>query len=517
MGKCKNRRKMINHPYINYACGLVGKSYEDITFQDLVNHLALCANAICLQKTGTDDNITFVDTDKPSNKEDNIFMAPYVIVDDKSGVSLIKEINEVVKKLKEGKNNQKDVKKTFFPIGGDYTKFTDAGGATKSISKVSLKDYALILITGLTKYKPSMTVEVLEEIKGKRRKVVHTICVLPDFNSSHTTDFIDIFKRIQMRGGEFRKALPNGKPQIYNGNFPNAVKSKYLKMISILGAIGEVKKETEYSCKATNVFEALREGTLLMITSGGNGAEIVQFSHHIIDIAGKGNLRQIIDGLYYSRFYKFKGLHRTDGISLIKKYGISKDSIDVEYEKYDYYLSKFLILFNHYSFNEFISCRMEYPYKIKVLITKYFHSMEKVNLEIIDSAEALGSWINRAAFHVAKKEECPSKNWEKMNDDEKQKTTEKKFKFLVELESSVFSASDGVNLISHTLARVGRLSGEDAPYEAKLFIKAVMSSEISVEVAKNLLIAFSRIKSVESPNTDKSVKEVNQEIDCSNL
>ena len=99
-----------------------------------------------------------------------------------------------------------------------------------------------------------------------------------------------------------------------------------------------------------------------------------------------------------------------------------------------------------------------------------------------------------------------------------------KAKVLVELESSVFSTKSGDALIAYTITRAGRLSGFDAPAEASLFMEKAASGELPLEQAKNLIIAFSRLKSKKEEadkysNDNQSIENENEEMteDYSNI
>ena len=122
--------------------------------------------------------------------------------------------------------------------------------------------------------------------------------------------------------------------------------------------------------------------------------------------------------------------------------------------------------------------------------------MENISEEIVQSAKALGHWLNLVAYSVAKAE----------TKDEgtkgKEQLRELKAKVLVEMESSIFAAKSADALIAHTIARAGRLSATDAPAEASLFIEKVASGGLTLEQAKNLLIAFSRLKSTVNKNAN---------------
>lgn len=115
--------------------------------------------------------------------------------------------------------------------------------------------------------------------------------------------------------------------------------------------------------------------------------------------------------------------------------------------------------------------------------------MEHISEDIVRSAKELGRWLNVVAYRVAKAE---------TKDDNKQDNERlrvAKAKVLVELESSIFASKSADALIAHTIARAGRLSATDAPSEASLFMEKTASGALSLEQAKNLLIAFSRLKS----------------------
>ena len=86
---------------------------------------------------------------------------------------------------------------------------------------------------------------------------------------------------------------------------------------------------------------------------------------------------------------------------------------------------------------------------------------------------------------------------------------------MVELESSIFSAKSGDALVARTITRAGRLSGLAAPAAASLFMEKAASGELPLEQAKNLLIAFSRLKS-KKEEADKAYSNDNQSIENEN-
>ena len=127
--------------------------------------------------------------------------------------------------------------------------------------------------------------------------------------------------------------------------------------------------------------------------------------------------------------------------------------------------------------------------------------MAKIDPNVVLSAKVLGRWLNQTAYFAAKNE-VKSGNWEEIR--------KIKAKVLIELESSIFSAKSGDALIAQAVTRAGRLSNLDAPESASLFMEKTASGELELENAKNLLIAFSRIKN--KKESDSQPKEVTQEL-----
>ena len=172
------------------------------------------------------------------------------------------------------------------------------------------------------------------------------------------------------------------------------------------------------------------------------------------------------------------------------------------------------MLFNQSAFRGFLSFRAEYPEQVELLITTYFTKMAKIDPDIVRSAKELGRWLNQTAY-FATKDEVGKEDWNEIR--------KVKAKVLVELESSIFSAKSGDALIFHAVTRAGRISKLDAPESASLFMEKAASGELELENAKNLLIAFSRIKnkreSVEQPKEVTSAlgEDISEDEDFSNI
>lgn len=496
---------MTTHVYLKYAIALLMEEHglqteQDITFKEIKEELEKGLNAFSVKPTGDYHGQVKVQYDFTKEKNDAkkyIFLAPNTIASEMKASNLYNAVyktcsEENVDLLKAYKISQSEV-----PTSGEFNNFSDSGNIGRGKPSATVFDQCLALITSTTALKPC-----LQYKSGAGKISMDNTCLLPDLDITDLQKFIKLFKRIRIQKldsslmvgkvkcekGKTLRYIPK-RPNIFNGNFPNAPHSSALGSIALLGAIGEMTKEKDVSELANKVLESLKDCNFYAIKYGD--ASVFSFSHSIIRLAERGKLRRIVDSLYYVELYK-EGRRSTSNA--------------FEYQKFDLFASRFLQIFNRPAFKDFLAFRAEYPHDIELLLNTYFSDMEKIDKEIVTSAKKLGNWLNSVAYSSAKKEVGTS-NWDNL--------IKAKAKVLVELESSVFSAKSGDALIAYTITRAGRLSGFDAPTEASLFMEKAASGELPLEQAKNLLIAFSRLKS-KIEETDKVTSNDNQSIENEN-
>lgn len=496
---------MTTHVYLKYAIALLMEEHglqteQDITFKEIKEELEKGLNAFSVKPTGDYHGQAKVQYDFTKEKNDAkkyIFLAPNTIASEMKASNLYNAVyktcsEENVDLLKAYKISQSEV-----PTSGEFNNFSDSGNIGRGKPSATVFDQCLALITSTTALKPC-----LQYKSGAGKISMDNTCLLPDLDITDLQKFIKLFKRIRIQKldsslmvgkvkcekGKTLRYIPK-RPNIFNGNFPNAPHSSALGSIALLGAIGEMTKEKDVSELANKVLESLKDCNFYAIKYGD--ASVFSFSHSIIRLAERGKLRRIVDSLYYVELYK-EGRRSTSNA--------------FEYQKFDLFASRFLQIFNRPAFKDFLAFRAEYPHDIELLLNTYFSDMEKIDKEIVTSAKKLGNWLNSVAYSSAKKEVGTS-NWDNL--------IKAKAKVLVELESSLFSAKSGDALIAYTITRAGRLSGFDAPTEASLFMEKAASGELPLEQAKNLLIAFSRLKS-KIEETDKVTSNDNQSIENEN-
>lgn len=507
---------MTTHVYLKYAIALLMEEHglqteQDITFKEIKEELEKGLNAFSVKPTGDYHGQAKVQYDFTKEKNDAkkyIFLAPNTIASEMKASNLYNAVyktcsEENVDLLKAYKISQSEV-----PTSGEFNNFSDSGNIGRGKPSATVFDQCLALITSTTALKPC-----LQYKSGAGKISMDNTCLLPDLDITDLQNFIKLFKRIRIQKldsslmvgkvkcekGKTLRYIPK-RPNIFNGNFPNAPHSSALGSIALLGAIGEMTKEKDVSELANKVLESLKDCNFYAIKYGD--ASVFSFNHSIIRLAERGKLRRIVDSLYYIVLYK-EGRRTTNNA--------------FEYQKFDLFASRFLQIFNRPTFKDFLAFRAEYPYDIELLLNTYFCDMEKIDKEIVTSAKELGKWLNYVAYRSAQQEVGTSSDWDDL--------IKAKAKILVELESSVFSAKSGDALIAYTITRAGRLSGFDAPTEASLFMEKAASGELPLEQAKNLLIAFSRLKSKKeeadkaSSNDNQSIENENEEMteDYSNI
>ena len=496
---------MTTHVYLKYAIALLMEEHglqteQDITFKEIKEELEKGLNTFSVKPIGDycgQTKVQYGFTKEKNDAKKHIFLAPNTIASEMKASNLYKAVcktcsEDNIDLLKAYKISQSEV-----PTSGEFNNFSDSGNIGRGKPSATVFDECLALITSTTALKPC-----LQYKSGARKISMDNTCLIPDLEISDLQNFIRLFKRIRIQKldnslmvgkvkcekGKTLKYIPK-RPKIFNGNFPNAPQSSALGSIALLGTIGEMTKEKDVSELANKVLESLKDCNFYAIKYGD--ASVFSFSHSIIRLAERGKLRRIVDSLYYVELYK-EGRRSTSNA--------------FEYQKFDLFASRFLQIFNRPAFKDFLAFRAEYPHDIELLLNTYFSDMEKIDKEIVTSAKKLGNWLNSVAYSSAKKEVGTS-NWDNL--------IKAKAKVLVELESSVFSAKSGDALIAYTITRAGRLSGFDAPTEASLFMEKAASGELPLEQAKNLLIAFSRLKS-KIEETDKVTSNDNQSIENEN-
>lgn len=473
---------------------------QDITFKEIKEELIKGLNAFSVKPIGDycgKTKVSFGFTKEKNDAKKYIYLSPNTIASEMKASNLYNAICKTCSEENIDLHKAYKISQSEVPTSGEFNSFSDSGNIGRGKPSATVLDQCLALITSTTAFKPC-----LQYKSGVGKVSTDNTCLIPDLDISDLQNFIKLFKRIRIQ--KLDSSLMIGKvecetrtlkykpkrPNIFNGNFPNAPHSSALGSVALLGTIGEMTKEKDVSELAKKVLESLKDCNFYAIKYGD--ASVFSFNHSIIRLAERGKLRRIVDSLYYVVLYK-EGRRSTNNA--------------FEYQKFDLFASRFLQMFNRPTFKDFLAFRAEYPYDIELMLNTYFCDMEKIDKEIVTSAKELGKWLNNVAYRSAQQEVGTSPGWDDL--------IKAKAKVLVELESSIFFAKSGDALVAHTITRAGRLSGLDAPAAASLFMEEAASGELPLEQAKNLLIEFSRLKS-KKEEADKAYSNDNQSIENEN-
>ena len=434
---------------------------------------------------------------KKGSPDKGVFLSPSVTITDIKAPGLWTQIEGLIKQLDNSKLDDKaSIKQSIAPMTGEYN-----NGRSRHTPKSTLEEAVCCAITTTSIYKPCIS---FRSSDGKYTN--HSI--IPDLPIEELQAFIALFKKMLISNAS--KSLFSGivsreinksgtkykprRPNLFFGNFPNPPRSSYLATIGIIASIAEWAREAKLTNWANKVLETLKEATLYLVTYGN--AKPFTYNHYVIDLAKEGKLREIIDSVFHTQLFEKS------------RWNYSSKEDQIEYKKFDLFASRFLQQFNRPTFKDFLAFRAEYPYQLEILLKTYFTKMENINIEIVQSAKELGRWLNYVAYRTAKAEHPNTKS------EDFKKT---KAKVLVEIESSAFSAKSGDALVAQVVTRAGRLSQMDAPPEADIFIEQTCSGKLPLDQAKNLIMAFSRLRNkYEKPNiAEEDETETGNTIDTS--
>lgn len=511
--------KEINHPYLKYAQALLLEenklsSAEEINLDLIKKEIEVGLSHFSVQVCGDYEGkseVRYSFTSSKNSASQFVFLSPNVVSTEMLSKNIYKSVNEILAVKDIVLDKTTDIAMSDMPICGEFNSFSEKGNVGRGASRSVVYERCLAIITSLTPYKPC-----LQYMTGTKQISTDNVCIIPDLSIQELVDFIKLFKQLRFQKSEKDLMVGNVKcetkgkgekqiliytpkrPLLFRGNFPNPPYSSALGSVALLGAIGEMTKDADCLELAKRVLESLKHATMYMVKYGD--AKTFTYNHYVVDLAKESSLRTIVDSIYYSVLYN-------EGLRTLKS---------TEYQKFDLFASRFLQLFNRAAFKDFLSFRAEYPYQLELLFKTYFIKMENIDVKIVSSARELGKWLNLVAYFAAKsevKEGIPD-YYEKMR--------QAKAKVLVELESSTFSAKTGDALIAQAVTRAGRLSGLDAPESAALFMEKTASGELELEQAKNLLMAFSRLKNkkeiTDQPQSVMENDENEEEVeDCSNV
>lgn len=513
------------HPYPRYgfAAALVNsehftipehlETWEDVrqlaieALKDGLTYFSVFTNDDPTLEGTTTLNYNYVTTNLSPGKasrqisEYGFFLAPHIVTADASAAKTVGEAKQLIKALEHCKTEialykPYELKRSFAPL----TSKLNNGSKSMQYPKASLRDAAFTCIATLTRFKPAVYAPYK---KGSFANAV----VIPDLPLYSLTqdskemsypilDFVDELSKMQnFQLGENimigkvnpDKKKPYGRPKLHKGNYPHAPADRDLNAVSLVAAIAEWYKQNVAQGKRAEHIKAVLEsleGRPLYVISY-EFARQERFSHHLISLALEHNIPKLQKAVWESKIY-----------------GVDKPD-DPKRQLFNLAFTRLLQFYTSTDFKNFMAYRAEYPAAFLPLFNKYFMDAENLPPTLVRSARAYGQSLNYAAYLTATK---------KYEEDQKAGRTslskdEYKARILTELESRVLSAKKKHELLSQISITIGRMTGRDLFPEAGDFMEAILTEQLDVKQAQNLITAFMRLRSVAA----NSAEEDNQE------
>ncbi|MDZ7693036.1 MAG: hypothetical protein U5K69_18250 [Balneolaceae bacterium] len=241
--------------------------------------------------------------------------------------------------------------------------------------------------------------------------------------------------------------------------------------------MGQWAKRAGIWDRTEKVLEKLVSRPIYLVSYESDLFRQVHLGHHVKRLAEKHNLPKIINDLYHAKFYNSEHNKRDNKTR----------------ELFFEMASRFLQFYTASSFQDFLSFRLEYPHSFSSILEDYFMSEKNIPKDIVQSARQYGNYLNKVAFIIGK-DEAENKN---TNRD----LYEAKANILAQLESTAMSCKNATSLFAQLNVQAGRMSNMDVPEEASRFIEATNTGEITLSQARDLILAYMRLRS------DGSTKE----------
>lgn len=409
--------------------------------------------------------------------EDGYYIAPHVVIDDRNARYLIREARSALNDLSnpESVDLERSVKmkRSFAP----FTSKLNQGTKSLSEPKSTKLEATFSLVAALTPLKPAAQVEFTNQV------------MIPDLGMDGMIQFVRLFRSMSSseRGNylirERREGSKRKRPPLFDGNYPDAPRSQAFGPVGLMGAIGQWARRAGRLEEATPLLEKMAGRPIYLVSYDGGLMRQEYIGHHAARLAKTYDLPAVIDSLYRARFYK-ESDNRPDSNNR---------------KSYLRMASRFLQLYTRPAFRDFLAFRVQYDPVFLPILTDYFMSQQKIDTDIVQSARAYGSYLNSVAYHIARQE--IEQNEQKEGGGTGRSIYEAKTRALAQLESAALSARRPSALFAQLNVDAGRQSNRDVPAEAERFLEATNTGDIDFDVAKDLVLAYMRLRSASSSSS----------------
>lgn len=411
--------------------------------------------------------------------EDGYYIAPHVVIDDRNAHYLIRAARSMLDEL-QGESAidplaSVKMKRSFAP----FTSKLNQGKRSLSYLKSTRMEAVFSLVATLT---PLKAASLVWKRSGETITTVNQ-ALIPDLDLASAVQFVRLFRSMQAKEmGEFltlnRSEESNRKrPPLFDGNYPDAPGSSAFGPVGLMGAIGQWAERAGRMDDARPVLEKMAGNPVYLVSYDGGLMRQEFVGHHAARLAEEHDLPSVIASLYRARFYN-EDDNRPDSSNRQTFFRMA---------------GRFLQLYTQPAFRDFLAFRVQYDRIFSPILTDYFMSEQAIDADIVQSARAYGAYLNDVAYHIARQE---------VEENEKQEgggtgrnLYEAKTRALAQLESTAMSARRPSALFAQLNVDAGRQSNRDVPAAAERFLEATNAGEIDFDTAKDLVLAYMRLRS----------------------
>lgn len=404
--------------------------------------------------------------------EDGYYIMPHVVVDDQSSRYSVKGVRSIMKKIDTGVSPDKsaELKRSFTP----FTTKLNQGTSSQSNPKTDILEVIFSMVAAVTPLKPATQVDFTNQV------------MIPDLDLKGLITFVRLFE--SMQGSEVgggltltrKETSARKRPPIFDGNYPDAPRSPAFGPVGLMGAIGQWMKRAdilaEEQKQASETLDAMAGRSIYLVSYDGKLMRQEYVGHHVARLAKNHNLPKIIQSLYRIRFYNADH-NKPDSNTRATFFMLA---------------SRFLQLYTKPAFKDFLAFRANYEAELSPILEEFFMSQYEIQHDIVKSARTYGAYLNDVAYHAARAEVDANK--ERDDGGTGRDIYDAKTRVLAQLESTTMSARRPSSLFAQINVIAGRMSGRDVPAGAGRFMEAVQTGEVEFDEAKDLVLAYMRLR-----------------------
>ena len=418
--------------------------------------------------------------------EDGYYIAPHVVINDRNSRYLIREARSTLDELRQettiDPQASTKMKRSFAP----FTSKLNQGTKTLSEPKSTKLEATFSLVAALTPLKPATQVDFTNQT------------MIPDLDLEGMVQFVRLFRSMRAKetGGFLtlnRSEDSNRKrPPLFDGNYPDAPSSSAFGPVGLMGAMGQWAKRAGRLDEARGVLDQMAGNPVYLVSYDGGLMRQEFVGHHVARLAEEHDLPGVISSLYRARFYNDDD-NRPDSTNRQSFFRMA---------------GRFLQLYTRPAFRDFLAFRVQYDRVFSPILTDYFMSEQAIDADIVQSARAYGAYLNDVAYHIARKE--VEENEQQEGGGTGRNLYEAKTRALAQLESTAMSARRPSALFAQLNVDAGRQSNRDVPAAAECFLEATNAGEIDFDTAKDLVLAYMRLRS-ENGSDDTQSEDTDSE------